>query len=316
MAWAHLNANAIRATERFLRDGRASICARSKATTKLKSSSSGTIGRRGRDYFRRKKLAIRNEYPGVYDGISFARAREIADDIAKAFVDQDLDAVFFVYNEFKSAITQIVRDGTKLLPIIAPEKPADDQPSGRIAQARFDFGLHVRARTRCKLLGSLLPRYLATQVWRTLLESLASEHGACAHECDGIGNQERLRADRQVHARIQPRAPSSDHQRADGNRVGRRSAKGMTRVGALHRRGSVLALRRGLNRSSPPPDGPDCATGIAASDRVRDSNRLCASHDFHAVSVRHRQQSNSSTAEWNGPFHSAECKRTSREHYA
>ena len=167
------NANAIRAAERFLRDNLAAPG--SGDATKIKVIELGTIGRRGRDYFRRKNLAIRNEYAGVYDGMSFTRAREIADEIAKAFVEQDLDAVYFVYNEFKSAMTQIVRV-EQLLPISA-DKPADDLPADESHKpdSQLDY---VYEPERAKLLDSLLPRYLATQVWRTLLESLASEHGA------------------------------------------------------------------------------------------------------------------------------------------
>ena len=181
------NANAIRAAERFLRDNLAAPGPGD--ATKIKVIELGTIGRRGRDYFRRKNLAIRNEYAGVYDGMSFTRAREIADEIAKAFVEQDLDAVYFVYNEFKSAMTQIVRV-EQLLPI-APENPSDGSPAGGVPDmprsgattgdeshkpdSQLDY---VYEPERAKLLDSLLPRYLATQVWRTLLESLASEHGA------------------------------------------------------------------------------------------------------------------------------------------
>jgi F-type H+-transporting ATPase subunit gamma len=159
------NANAIRATERFLRD----------KADEIKIVELGTIGRRGRDYFRRKKLAIRNEYAGVYDGMSFSRAKEIADEIAKAFVEQDLDAVYFVYNEFKSAITQIVRV-EQLLPI-ASDAPADGLPADESHKPDSTLD-YVYEPERGLLLNSLLPRYLATQVWRTLLESLASEHGA------------------------------------------------------------------------------------------------------------------------------------------
>ena len=159
------NANSIRAAERFLKDKAAEI----------RVIELGTIGRRGRDYFRRKNMAIRNEYPAVYEGMSFARAKEIADEIAKAFVEQDLDAVYFVYSEFKSAMTQIVRV-EQLLPIAA-DKPGDDLPAddSHMPDSQQDY---LYEPEREKLLDSLLPRYLATQVWRTLLESLASEHGA------------------------------------------------------------------------------------------------------------------------------------------
>src|SRR5262249_1751200 len=77
------NTNALRAGERFVKD----------KTGEFEVLEIGTVGRRGRDYYRRKKATIRNEYPGVFDGLKFSTAKSIADEIAAAFVTNDLDAV-------------------------------------------------------------------------------------------------------------------------------------------------------------------------------------------------------------------------------
>jgi F-type H+-transporting ATPase subunit gamma len=79
-----------------------------------------------------------------------------------------VDAVYLCYNEFKSAISQ-VPVVVQLLPIAPP--PGAQPPSGPPVEFVYEP-------SREKLLGELLPRHVAVQVWRALLESAASEHGA------------------------------------------------------------------------------------------------------------------------------------------
>ncbi len=157
------NANAIRAGERFMAEHKG----------EYEEVQIATIGRRGRDYFKRKNIKLRDDYPGIFDGLKFTTAKKIAEELAQAFTDQNLDAVYFVYNEFKSAMTQIVQT-ERLLPI-APEQPADAQPADESLKSSLSFEYEP---DEDKLLEMLLPQYLATQVWRALLESVASEHGA------------------------------------------------------------------------------------------------------------------------------------------
>jgi F-type H+-transporting ATPase subunit gamma len=92
---------------------------------------------------------------------------EIAQELSQRWLDGEVDAVFLVYNEFQSAIAQkpVV---VQLLPV---EPPAQDAG----AAAGFDF---IYEPSREALLADLLPRHVAMQVWRALLESAASEHGA------------------------------------------------------------------------------------------------------------------------------------------
>jgi len=125
-----------------------------------------TMGRKARDFLRARKLPIRKDYPGIFQGLSYARAEEIAREMGDRFLAGEVDAVFLCYNEFKSAITQtvVVR---QLLPI--ETGPATD------ANVGFDF---LYEPSRQELLNELVPKHLAIQVWRALLESAASEHGA------------------------------------------------------------------------------------------------------------------------------------------
>jgi len=125
-----------------------------------------TIGRKARDAFRARKMPVRKDFPGILQKLSYERAAEIAKEFSERFLDGEVDAVFLVYNEFKSAISQtvVVR---QFLPI--------ETGSAEGAATGYDF---LYEPSRKELLGELVPKHLAIQVWRALLDSAASEHGA------------------------------------------------------------------------------------------------------------------------------------------
>jgi F-type H+-transporting ATPase subunit gamma len=124
-----------------------------------------TIGRKGRDFLRARRIPVRKDFTGVHAQLTFAKAQEIAQEYGGRFLSGDVDAVFLVFNEFKSAISQRVTL-KQLLPV--ETGPAGD--GGGV-----DF-LYEPARG--VLLRELVPRHLDVQVWRALLDSAASEHGA------------------------------------------------------------------------------------------------------------------------------------------
>jgi F-type H+-transporting ATPase subunit gamma len=124
-----------------------------------------TIGRKAKDFLRARKLAVRKDYVGIHQGLTFEKAEAIAQEQVKRYLAGEVDAVFLCYNEFKSAIAQ-VPVVVQLLPIQAPAAEAE---------ATIDF---IYEPSRDGLLAELLPRHIAMQVWRALLESAASEHGA------------------------------------------------------------------------------------------------------------------------------------------
>ncbi len=125
-----------------------------------------TMGRKARDFFRAHKMPPRKEYAGIHQSLSYGRASEIAAELTARYLAGEVDAIFLVYNEFKSAIAQqvVVRQ-------LVPVEPGPSQTSA----AGYDF---IFEPGREALLAELLPKHLATQVWRALLESAASEHGA------------------------------------------------------------------------------------------------------------------------------------------
>ena len=149
------NANILRRAERFLHE----------QGPRFDHLEIATIGRKGRDYFRKRKVATLRDFPGVFHDLRYEQASEIAEGICKEYVAHDLDAVFLLYNEFKSAMTQrvIVED---LLPIVHEELPVGDD---------IDY---LYEPNQGEVLERLVPRYVATIVWRALLESWASEQGA------------------------------------------------------------------------------------------------------------------------------------------
>jgi F-type H+-transporting ATPase subunit gamma len=124
------------------------------------------IGRKGRDYFRRRKLPISHEFPGITSEAAIDRAKDLALSVAADFVEGRVDGVFLAYNEFKSAMAQKVVI-ERLLPIV----PAPLSPDA----GQTDF---LYEPDKDKLLEMLLPLYAQSQIYRAILESVASEFGA------------------------------------------------------------------------------------------------------------------------------------------
>ncbi len=122
-----------------------------------------TIGRKGRDFFRARKVPVRRDYAGVHAALAYDKAKEIAREYEERYLSGEVDAVFLCYNEFKSAISQ--------KPVIVQLLPIEAEP----VTNGIDFKYEP---SREALLKDLLPRHVAMQVWRALLESAASEHGA------------------------------------------------------------------------------------------------------------------------------------------
>jgi F-type H+-transporting ATPase subunit gamma len=124
------------------------------------------LGKRARDFFRRRPYAVRNEAIGVLQKPTYADAAAIAKDLIDEFVKGRKDQIWLVYNEFKSVVQQrIVVE--PLLPIQRLEHTDD---AGR-QEYLYDEPPE-------KILSNLLPRHVEAQVFRALLEAAASEQGA------------------------------------------------------------------------------------------------------------------------------------------
>ncbi|MFH0899736.1 MAG: ATP synthase F1 subunit gamma [Pseudomonadota bacterium] len=124
------------------------------------------LGRKGTDYFRRRRVTIVREHAGVTSADAERRAQEISQGFLVDYVDKKLDAVYAVYNEFKSAISQRVLI-ERLLPIKPKELPATAAPTDYLYEP-----------SKAAVLDHILPMYLQVEIYRILLESNASEFGA------------------------------------------------------------------------------------------------------------------------------------------
>jgi len=134
------------------------------------------VGKKGRDYFRRRKYSVHREWVDVFRDVSYRLAAEIARDLMGRYVAEELDAIYVAYNEFKSTIQQapVVE---RLLPIERAELEA-----GQVAE---DYIYEPDAKA---LFERLLPRHVEVQVFRALLESAAAEHAARMTAMDSATN--------------------------------------------------------------------------------------------------------------------------------
>ncbi|HEV8539669.1 MAG TPA: ATP synthase F1 subunit gamma [Nitrospiraceae bacterium] len=158
------NANIVRKAIEFIRQTEA---AGQKVTVSL-------VGRKGRDYFRRRPWPIRQEWTGVFDRLTYEHGIDIGQDLIDHFTKGTFDELYVIYNEFKSAIQQRVIV-EKLFPIDA----LDD------AEATTSGGSYLYEPDEDELLAALIPKHFQIQAFRILLESAAAEHGARMAAMDG-----------------------------------------------------------------------------------------------------------------------------------
>lgn len=136
------------------------------------------VGRKGRDFFRRREIPIRKEYLGVLGSLSRHHAETVATDLVGGFLAGEFDEVQIAFNEFRSAISQVVRF-EKMFPI------ALEKAEGEAGGAGIDY---LYEPGRKEILASLLPKYVETQIFRVFLESVAGEHGARMTAMDSATN--------------------------------------------------------------------------------------------------------------------------------
>jgi F-type H+-transporting ATPase subunit gamma len=132
-----------------------------------------TIGRKGRDSLRRdyRRLIVESRTDVGRPKLTFESAREIADKVLSLFEPGEFDVCTIVFNRFRSAMTQVVTK-QQLIPFAPPEAKEEKKDEER-AGAVYEFEPE-----EAEILGELLPRNLAVQIFTALLENAASEQGA------------------------------------------------------------------------------------------------------------------------------------------
>lgn len=155
------NANVIKAAQAFLKEHAS------------KSSEMIAVGRKGRDFFKRRNVRFTDEYIGLTGSgqVVHADAVEIANKLIKTFTeDETIDKVFIVFTEFKTVLSQkpVIE---QILPI--PRTPADGDGAASGPQAEY-----IYEQPAPEIFGRLLPKQIETQIYKGLLESVASEQGS------------------------------------------------------------------------------------------------------------------------------------------
>jgi F-type H+-transporting ATPase subunit gamma len=145
------NTNLIKGAQRFTAE-------RGSAAVSLE-----LIGRKGRDFFRKRGARISGEHINLAAKPAYADTAAIARTAMELFRNEEIDAVYIIYNEFKSVVSQ------KLT--VARVLPADMPQRAESVDYLFD-------KPPAQMLDKLLPRYVETEFFRALLESVASEHAA------------------------------------------------------------------------------------------------------------------------------------------
>jgi F-type H+-transporting ATPase subunit gamma len=154
------NANVIKATQAFLRENEA------------KQTSMIAVGRKGRDFFKRRQIDLRDEYIGLTGSgqVVYADAVDIANKLIATFTeDTSIDKVFIVFTEFKTVLSQkpVVE---QLLPI---SKTTVEEAETTGAEAEY-----IYEQPPAEIFGRLLPKQVITQIYKGMIESVASEQGS------------------------------------------------------------------------------------------------------------------------------------------
>jgi F-type H+-transporting ATPase subunit gamma len=157
------NTNILRKAVEFLRQKQEAGC----------TVTVSVVGRKGRDFFRRRPWTRRQEWVGVFDRLSYEHALDIGGDIVQQFTSGTFDELHIVYNEFKSVIQQRVVV-EKLLPIESLDQQAEKLGGGYLFEPDEE-----------ELLKALLPKHIEVQTFHALMESAAAELGARMAAMDG-----------------------------------------------------------------------------------------------------------------------------------
>jgi F-type H+-transporting ATPase subunit gamma len=158
------NTNLTKAAQAFMRDN---------SETKIEIMA---IGRKGRDFFRNRRATIAGEFIGLTAKarLEFSDALEVAQSIIKTYTeDEGIDKVFIIYNEFRSVLSQRV-----VLDQLLPVSRAKQEETEAKTQQPVTLIDYIYEQPPEEIFSTLLPRLIESQIFRALLESVASEHGA------------------------------------------------------------------------------------------------------------------------------------------
>ncbi len=125
------------------------------------------VGKKVNDLFTRREMKMAGNHSSLWDDLSFENVAEIAEALMKKFRDGDYDRIELIYNQFKNAAVQTVML-EQFLPVSAPEVDEDEMTTGE----------YIYEPSKEDILEDLIPKSLKTQLYKAVLDSNASEHGA------------------------------------------------------------------------------------------------------------------------------------------
>ena len=146
------NSNALKASQQFLGE-------HSDASVEFE-----LIGRRGADYYRRREVSVAGEWINVFSNVDLNVAREISRKVMDRFVAAEIDAVYLIYNEFKSVLSQTIVV-KRMLPVKIPESAGGSRE-------------YIYEQKPEEIFRTLLPKYVETNIYQAMVESGAAEHAA------------------------------------------------------------------------------------------------------------------------------------------
>lgn len=132
------------------------------------------LGKRGYEYLKLRGIPVKKFYGDILKGATFASISAVAEEMMSAFKNGECDEVRIIFAEFRSVISQVVKAET-LLPV-SPEQAVDAKAAAKsepTVSADYIF-----EPSQGEILDVLVPRYFTTMLFRSVLESTASEHGA------------------------------------------------------------------------------------------------------------------------------------------
>jgi F-type H+-transporting ATPase subunit gamma len=162
------NTNIIKAASAFM------------SRTGVASVELGLVGRKGRDFFRRRGVVIRLEEIGIFQRVQYADAKKIAGAAIDAFTSGRAAKVFVVYNEFKSVMQQrVVTEQLLPIPRIGAGADGSSETERGASPHETTGGVdYLYEPDADRIFEDLLPKHIEVQVYRALLESAAAEHAA------------------------------------------------------------------------------------------------------------------------------------------
>jgi F-type H+-transporting ATPase subunit gamma len=134
------------------------------------------VGKKGRDYLRHHGRPIQREWVDVFRQVEYAQAAQIARALMDAFVRDEADWIYLVYNEFKSAI-----QARPVVQRLLPVREREIEPQDTVEDYLYEPGPR-------QLFDALLPHYVENQVFHALLESAAAEQAARMTAMDSATN--------------------------------------------------------------------------------------------------------------------------------